>query len=113
VLTWLAEKCLSPVYVLTWPSEKCLSPVEAQLVVRPRVLLTFLCLRRGFENNRRHGRMQGTIITCCRSNLDGASVLFLRSLRQLARSRVMMYPLWCGRSEPEVGRGGYFSRGRG
>jgi hypothetical protein len=34
VLTWPAEKCLSPVYVLTWLSEKCLSPVEAQLAVR-------------------------------------------------------------------------------
>jgi hypothetical protein len=29
MLSWPAEKCLSPVYVLTWPSEKCLSPVEA------------------------------------------------------------------------------------
>jgi hypothetical protein len=92
VLTWPAEKCLSPVYVLTWLSGKCLSPVEAQLAVRPGVLLTFLCLRRGFENNRRHGRMQGTIITCCRSNLDGTPVLFLRSLRWLARGRVMMDP---------------------
>jgi hypothetical protein len=92
VLTWLAGKCLSPVYVLTWPSEKCLSPVEAQLAVRLGVLLTFLCLRRGFENNRRHGRMRGTIITCCRSTLDGTLVLFLRSLRQLARGRVMMDP---------------------
>jgi hypothetical protein len=91
-LTWSAGKCLNPIYVLMWSSEKCLSPVEAQLAVRPRVLLTFLCLRRGFENNRRHGRMQGTIITCCRSNLDGTSVLFLRILRQLARSRVMMDP---------------------
>jgi hypothetical protein len=25
--TWLSEKCLSPVYVITWPSEECLSPV--------------------------------------------------------------------------------------
>jgi hypothetical protein len=32
--TWLSEKCLSPVYAITWPSEKCLSPVEAQLAVR-------------------------------------------------------------------------------
>jgi hypothetical protein len=32
--TWLSEKCLSPVYAITWPSEKCLSPVEAQLPVR-------------------------------------------------------------------------------
>jgi hypothetical protein len=65
------------------------------------------------ENNRCHGRMQGTIITCCRSNLDGTPVLFLRSLRQLARGRVMMYPLWRSRSEAEVGRGCDSSRGRG
>jgi hypothetical protein len=105
VLAWPAEKCLSPVYVLTWPSEKCLSPVEAQLAVRPGVLLAFIC--------RRHGCTWGTIITCYRSNLDGTPVLFLRSLRQLARGRVMMYPLWRGRSEFKVGRGGDFSRGRG
>jgi hypothetical protein len=37
--------------------------------------------------------MQGTIIICYRSNLDETPVLFLRSLRQLARGRVMMYPL--------------------
>jgi hypothetical protein len=51
VLTWPSKKCLSPVYVLTWPSKKCLSHVEAQLAVQLGVLLTFLCLRRGFENN--------------------------------------------------------------
>ena len=33
-------------YVLTWPAEKCLSPVEAQLAVWSQVLLMFLCLRR-------------------------------------------------------------------
>jgi hypothetical protein len=32
--------------VLMCPAEKYLSPVEAQLAVRPGVLLTFLCLRR-------------------------------------------------------------------
>jgi hypothetical protein len=32
--------------VLTWPAEKCLSPIEAQLALRPGVLLTFLCFRR-------------------------------------------------------------------
>jgi hypothetical protein len=32
--------------------------------------------------------------------------LFLRSLRQLARGRVMMYPLWLRGSEAVVGRGG-------
>jgi hypothetical protein len=24
---WLSEKCLSPMYAITWLSEKCLSPV--------------------------------------------------------------------------------------
>jgi hypothetical protein len=37
--------------VLTWPTEKYLSPVEAQLALRPRVLLTFLCLRRELRTN--------------------------------------------------------------
>jgi hypothetical protein len=73
------------------------------------VLLTFPCLRRELENNRRRGRTQGTIITYYRSNLDGTPALFLHSLRQLARGRVMMYPLWRGRSEAEVERGGDFS----
>jgi hypothetical protein len=48
-------------------------------------------------------------ITCYQSNLDGTPVLFLRSLRQLARGRVMMYHQWRSRSEAEVGRGGDFS----
>jgi hypothetical protein len=73
------------------------------------ILLTFPCFCREFENNRRHGRTRRTIITCYQSNLDGTPVLFLRSLRQLARGRVMMYPLWRGRSEAEVGLGGGFS----
>jgi hypothetical protein len=29
-----------------WPTEKYLSPVEAQLALRPGVLLTFLCFCR-------------------------------------------------------------------
>jgi hypothetical protein len=45
----------------------------------------------GVESNRRHGRTRGTIITYYRSDLDGTPVLFLHSLRQLARGRVMMY----------------------
>jgi hypothetical protein len=31
VLTWLLERCWSPVHVASWPSEECLSPVEAQM----------------------------------------------------------------------------------
>jgi hypothetical protein len=29
--TWLSERCWSPVHVASWPSEERLSPVEAQL----------------------------------------------------------------------------------
>jgi hypothetical protein len=94
--------------VLTWPAEKYLSPVEAQLALRPGVLLTFLCFRRELRTTDVMDTRR-VIITCYRSNLDGTPVLFLRSLRQLARGRVMMYPLWHGRSEGEVGRGRDFS----
>jgi hypothetical protein len=30
--TWLSERCWSPVHVMSWPSEERLSPVEAQLL---------------------------------------------------------------------------------
>jgi hypothetical protein len=29
--TWLSERCWCPVHVMPWPSEERLSPVEAQL----------------------------------------------------------------------------------
>jgi hypothetical protein len=29
--TWLLERCWGPVHVMSWPSEECLSPGEAQL----------------------------------------------------------------------------------
>jgi hypothetical protein len=29
--TWLLERCCCPVHVMSWPSEECLSSVEAQL----------------------------------------------------------------------------------
>jgi hypothetical protein len=29
--SWLLERCCCPVHVMSWPSEECLSPVEAQL----------------------------------------------------------------------------------
>ena len=32
MLTWLSERCWSPVHVASWPSEERLSPVEAQLL---------------------------------------------------------------------------------
>jgi hypothetical protein len=30
--TWLSERCCCPVHVMSWPSEERLSPVEAQLL---------------------------------------------------------------------------------
>jgi hypothetical protein len=83
---------LSPIEVITWPSEKCLEPCSSIADGAAWILLTFPCFRRGFESTRRHGRTRGAIITCYRSNLDGTLVLFLRSLRQLAKGRVMMDP---------------------
>jgi hypothetical protein len=29
--TWLSERCWCPVHVMSWPSEEHLNPVEAQL----------------------------------------------------------------------------------
>jgi hypothetical protein len=78
--------------MITWPSEKCLVPCRSIAGGAAWILLTFPCFRRGFESTRCHGHMRGTIITCYRSNLDGTPVLFPRSLRQLARGRVMMDP---------------------
>jgi hypothetical protein len=31
MLTWLSERCWCPVHVMSWPSEERSSPVEAQL----------------------------------------------------------------------------------
>jgi hypothetical protein len=83
---------LSPVRVLMWPSEKCLEPCRSIAGGAAWILLTFPCFRKELGAIRRHGRTRGTIITCYWSNLDGTPVLFLHSLRQLARGRVMMYP---------------------
>jgi hypothetical protein len=83
---------LSPAHELTWPSEKCLEPCRSTTVGVAWILLTLSCFRRGLRAIRRHGRTRGTIITCYRSNLRWDTSLVLRSLRQLARSRVMMYP---------------------
>jgi hypothetical protein len=32
MLTWLSERCCCPIHVMSWPSEERLSPVEAQLL---------------------------------------------------------------------------------
>jgi hypothetical protein len=63
----------------------------------------------GLRAIRRHGRTREPSLPFAGVTLDGTPVLFLRSLRLLARSRVMMYPLQRSRSEARVGRGGDFS----
>jgi hypothetical protein len=83
---------LSPVGVPMWPSEKRLEPCRCISSGAAWTLLTFPCFRRGFESTRRHGRTRGAIITYYRGNLDGTLVLFLRSLRRLAKGRIMMDP---------------------
>jgi hypothetical protein len=63
------RSALSPIHELAWPSEKCLEPCRSTAVGVAWILLTLSCFRRGLRAIRRHGRMRGTIITCCRSNL--------------------------------------------
>jgi hypothetical protein len=84
---------LSPARVLTWLSEKCLEPCRSIAGGAAWILLTFPCFRRGLRatdvmDARREPSLPATGVT-----LDGTPILFLHSLRQLARSRVMMYPL--------------------
>jgi hypothetical protein len=83
---------LSPVDVPMWPSEECLEPCRRISGGAAWILLTFPCFRRGFKSTQRHGCTRGAIITCYRGNLDGTPVLFLRSLRRLAKGRATMDP---------------------
>jgi hypothetical protein len=46
MLTWLLERCCCPVHVMSWPSEERLSPVEAQLSGAIGSLLTSPCFHR-------------------------------------------------------------------
>jgi hypothetical protein len=84
---------LGPIHELTWPSEKCLEPCRSTAVGAAWILLTLSCFRRELRtldvmDARGEPSLPVTGVT-----LDGTSVLFLHSLRQLAMSRVMMYPL--------------------
>jgi hypothetical protein len=84
---------LSLVHELTWPSEKCLEPCRSIAGGAAWILLTFPCFRRGLRATDVMGAHGEPSLPATGATLDGTSVLFLHSLRQLARSRVMMYPL--------------------
>jgi hypothetical protein len=84
---------LSPVHALTWPSEKCLEPCESTAGGAAWILLTFPCFRRRLRATDVMGARGEPSLPVTGVTLDGTPVLFLCSLRQLARSRVMMYPL--------------------
>jgi hypothetical protein len=84
---------LSPVRVLPWLSEKCLEPCRSIAGGAAWILLTFPCFRRGLKATDVMGARGEPSLPVTGVTLDGTPVLFLHSLRQLARSRVMMYPL--------------------
>jgi hypothetical protein len=100
---------LSPVHALMWPSEKCFEPCRSIADSAAWALLTFPCFRRGLRATDVMGARGEPSLLVTGVTLDGTPVLFLRSLRQLARGRVMMHLLYCSRSEAQVGRGGDFS----
>jgi hypothetical protein len=87
------RSALSPVHELMWPLEKCLEPCRSTAVGAAWILLTLYCFRRGFRATDVIGACEEPSLPVTGVNLDGTPVLFLHSLRQLARSRVMMYPL--------------------
>ena len=84
---------MSPVHELTWPSEKCLEPCRGTAVGAAWILLTLSCFRRELRATDVMGARGEPSLPVTGVTLDGTPVLFLHSLRQLARSRVMMYPL--------------------
>jgi hypothetical protein len=86
------RSALSLVEAIMWPSEECLEPCRSMADGAAWILLTFPCFRRGLGAADVMDARGGSIITCYRGNLDGTPVLFLRSLRRLARGRVMMDP---------------------
>jgi hypothetical protein len=46
---WLLERCCCPAHVMLWSSEERLSPVEAQLSGAVGSLLTSPCFRKGLR----------------------------------------------------------------
>jgi hypothetical protein len=84
---------LSPVHELTWPSVKYLEPYRSIAGGAAWILLTFPCFRRGLRATDVIGARGEPSLPVTGVTLDGTHVLFLHSLRHLARGRVMMYPL--------------------
>jgi hypothetical protein len=84
---------LSLVHELTWPSEKCLEPYRSIAGGAAWILLTFPCFRRRLRATGVMGARGEPSLPVTGVTIDGTPVLFLHSLRQLARSRVMMHPL--------------------
>jgi hypothetical protein len=84
---------LSPVRVLTWLSEKCLGPYRSTTVGAVWILLTLSSFRRELRTHDVMDARGEPSLPIIGVTLDGTPVLLLRSLRQLARGRVMMYPL--------------------
>jgi hypothetical protein len=84
---------LSPIHALTWPSEKCLEPCGSKAGGAAWILLTFPCFRRRLRAIDVMGARGEPSLPVTGVTLDGTPVLFLHSLRQLARSRVMMHPM--------------------
>jgi hypothetical protein len=84
---------LSPLRVLTWPPEKCLEPCGSIAGGAAWTLLTFPCFRKELRAIDVMGARGEPSLPVTGVTLDGTPVLFLHSLRQLARGRVMMYPL--------------------
>jgi hypothetical protein len=84
---------LSPVHVLTWLSKKCVEPFRSIAGGAAWILLTFPCFRRGLRATDVMGTRREPSLPVTGVTLDGTPVLFLHSLRRIARGRVMMYPL--------------------
>jgi hypothetical protein len=93
VLRGWRGSALSPVHELTWPSEKCLEPCRSTAVGRHGSCWRLLASVGGLRATDVMGAHGEPSLPVARVTLDGTPVLFLHSLRQLARSRVMMYPL--------------------
>jgi hypothetical protein len=79
--------------VLTWLSEKCLKPCRSIAGGAAWILLTLSCFCRELRTFDVMDARGEPSLPVTEVTLDGTPVLFLHSLRQLARSRVMMYPL--------------------